>query len=246
MEATLEVGSTPSQDLVATNHVFVAPGTFAGIASQKTAYLMVPGEGRGTSDFVFIVRESAQIPAGTVGLNRMQRTCCKVSPTLDKVTTRLFTPPSSNFIMTTLTVEIDYAAVKKAPENPQFDITRYSGILKQVLVDQVLAVDQQIGIEVDGFMMRFMVMGVDILDEKSGLQEHSTHANSMCIPHRTMPTSPFNNNHSEGDALHGASAEGHRHFVQEAVGPQHAFHQRASWVWTTRWHVSDCSTHTQG
>eukprot|EP01061_Rhynchopus_euleeides_P016963 TRINITY_DN2830_c1_g2_i2.p1 TRINITY_DN2830_c1_g2~~TRINITY_DN2830_c1_g2_i2.p1 ORF type:complete len:713 (+),score=331.92 TRINITY_DN2830_c1_g2_i2:115-2139(+) len=162
-DVELLVGGT-TQDLVATNHVYVAPRTFP-VALGQGGYVTLSGAGRDAADFVFTVRENEQIAPGTLALNKMQRTCAKLSPGIDKVVARLFRPPAKNFLLSSVTVELDYANVKKAPENPEIDIKRISEQMHSILDNQVLALTQIIGFEVNGVMMKFTVLGLDILNE---------------------------------------------------------------------------------
>ena len=164
-EVVLGVSVTPAPELVATNHVYVQPGTLPGAGREGYVFISGTAISRSAGDFVFSFREHAATTEGTVAFNKMQRTCAQLSPQADRIPVKLFTIPSRNFILSSCTLEIEYANPKKAPENPEMDISRVTDLVKGVLTNQVMSLEQHIGIELNGTMMRFRVMSLDILNE---------------------------------------------------------------------------------
>eukprot|EP01059_Diplonema_ambulator_P018531 TRINITY_DN3094_c0_g1_i1.p1 TRINITY_DN3094_c0_g1~~TRINITY_DN3094_c0_g1_i1.p1 ORF type:complete len:770 (+),score=328.63 TRINITY_DN3094_c0_g1_i1:40-2349(+) len=163
----LLIGPTPGQELVIGNNVFCAPGTFA----RQTGYLLIKGQDRGAADYVFTFQEHEAVPPGSVAFNKWQRTCCKLSVNIDKLFIDMYQPPKRNFLLTSITLELDFANPKKAQDYLTIDATRFLNSLKKLYANQVFAVDQQLGLEFEGVMLQFKVLQTEVLNEDTGTLE---------------------------------------------------------------------------
>ena len=91
----LTVIAVPSQRLAYTNCAFVGTGALNG-----AEYLMVNGE------YLFRVKESAEIGKDELALNSLQRRFASLSEHR-LVSAHVFAPPATNFALTSLSVEIN-------------------------------------------------------------------------------------------------------------------------------------------
>eukprot|EP01064_Diplonema_japonicum_P008324 TRINITY_DN1579_c3_g1_i1.p1 TRINITY_DN1579_c3_g1~~TRINITY_DN1579_c3_g1_i1.p1 ORF type:complete len:769 (+),score=256.22 TRINITY_DN1579_c3_g1_i1:46-2352(+) len=163
----LLIGPTPGQEFVMGNFVFMAPGTLG----RAEGYVMIRGMQAGVPDFVYTYKEHAQIPPGTLALNKWQRTCCKLSPGIDKIPIDSWQPPAKNFLLASLSIELDFANTKKANDHVTFDISRLLTILKKLYTRQVFSVDQQLGLEYEGIMLTLKIQQVEVLNEDTATLE---------------------------------------------------------------------------
>eukprot|EP00659_Diplonema_papillatum_P017431 gene17431-26794_t len=168
-EQDLVVQTTPHAALTITNHMYVAKGTFP--MRGRTDYVIIPGQARGAPDYVYTIEENDAVEAGSIAVNRIQRTCCKLSVGIDRIRVRLWKPPAKNFLLANMSLEIDFANPKRAEDAATVDMERLISNFKRQYGKQIFAVDQEFGVDFEGAKFKFTVRETQVLNEDTSSLE---------------------------------------------------------------------------
>jgi vesicle-fusing ATPase len=151
MPLTLQICSTPSNDLVHLNLIYVAPGT----VGPSVRHLKL-------NDHVFNVSPHQDVAPGTVALNGIQRRSARVS-TGDEVVVEPFQTPGKSFGMESVTIEVGLVLKKAISLN--IDGERFAEVFRKRYLGQVFTVGQQWVMDFEGANYLLRAMEVVIIDE---------------------------------------------------------------------------------
>ena len=167
---SLKVGVTPATSLVQTNKVYVPSGTLGG----RLMHVLIAGSQRRASDFVFLCEEHPDMQAGSIGFNKLQRDCAKLSTDVDVIPLKPFEIPNESFTISAIGAEIDFMNPRKINDKVAVDVERVTRNLTTLWNGQVFTVDQQMLFDYQGTMFKLQINEIDIIDDKSGTIETST------------------------------------------------------------------------
>uniref|UniRef100_A0A804NTX3 Vesicle-fusing ATPase n=1 Tax=Zea mays TaxID=4577 RepID=A0A804NTX3_MAIZE len=143
--ASMEVVSTPNQELALTNCAYVSPADLRrfpnGLALVADAW-------------VFTLRDHNAVASGRIALNAIQRRQAKVSAG-DSVTVSSFVPPD-DFKLALLTLDLDYAKAR-ANRNDELDAVVLAQQLRKRFLNQVMTSGQRVPFEFYGTNYVFTV-----------------------------------------------------------------------------------------
>ncbi|AQK87874.1 Vesicle-fusing ATPase-like [Zea mays] len=142
---SMEVVSTPNQELALTNCAYVCP---ADLRRFPNALAVV------ADSWVFTLREHNAVASGRIALNAIQRRQAKVSAG-DSVTVSSFVPPD-DFKLALLTLELEYAKAR-ANRNDELDAVVLAQQLRKRFLDQVMTLGQRVPFEFHGTNYVFTV-----------------------------------------------------------------------------------------
>eukprot|EP01060_Flectonema_neradi_P037150 TRINITY_DN738_c1_g1_i1.p1 TRINITY_DN738_c1_g1~~TRINITY_DN738_c1_g1_i1.p1 ORF type:complete len:787 (+),score=162.60 TRINITY_DN738_c1_g1_i1:59-2362(+) len=167
---SLKVGVTPTTSLVQSNKIFVPTGTLGG----RTMQIFIPGSERRAADFVFLCEEHPEMQPGSVGFNKVQRECAKLSTEVDTIALKAFDVPRESFTISAIGAEVDFMNPRKINDTVALDVELITQNLTKLWDSQIFTVDQQMLFDYRGTMFKLQINEIDIIDDKTGTIETST------------------------------------------------------------------------
>ncbi len=102
----------------------------------------------GADMVIFSVKPHAEVGPGKIGMNRLQRALVKM-PLDEMCELSPFEPPAGGFLLTKLSLEIDFVSKKKDRKVIDVDQAKVAESVKVAFVNQVFAAGQELAIPVD-------------------------------------------------------------------------------------------------
>mmetsp|Transcript_28842 Transcript_28842/g.84550 ORF Transcript_28842/g.84550 Transcript_28842/m.84550 type:complete len:728 (+) Transcript_28842:72-2255(+) len=138
----LRCANCPSQDLALTNCVFLNPADFAALPGEEPRYVEV-------KQLVYTARAAAEVPAGGLGLNSVQRKLLAVSVG-DELVAEPFALPPDGVAICRCTLEVDFVRKAMVRGVAQVDGSKLAEAVTRRYAHQVLTVGQQWAMDFEG------------------------------------------------------------------------------------------------
>lgn len=147
--------SCPQKDLALTNHLYCSPADSKSCspADPDAFFLEVCG-------FVFSVRPHADVKAGELAFNQVQRKICVLSLNAD-FGAELFVPPKDGFLSSDLGIAIDFPNKSSATSDP-LDAVQFSDHFKKTMGGQVFTKGQELIVDFVGRALKITIDEISV------------------------------------------------------------------------------------